>query len=143
MKRGQKNINTQPIVLRDEDSDGEDMSTNFWISVNVSSPEIKQENIGYAFVSYLITLTDQDNQQHLIRKRYSELEELEIRIRKKFGKDMSICSFPPKTSIFSNNLSRKFVEGRRKGLELWLASVLLNPTVSKCPEVVGFLKTRT
>lgn len=141
MKRNNIVKNLQPIVLKDEDSDGENLETNFWISVTVSAPEIKQENIGYAYVSYLITMVDQDNQEHLIRKRYSELEELDVKLKNRFGKEMSICSFPPKTNIFTNNLGLKFVEKRRKGLELWLASILLNPTVSKCQEVDEFLKT--
>lgn len=140
---GEREAGMQPIVLRDEESDCESCLESPWVSVRLSAPEIHQENMGYAYVNYLITVVNSENQKQLVRRRYSEFEELDHKLREQYGGEVTICGFPPKTSVFKNTLDRQFVEKRRKALELWLAGVVLNPVIGRGSEVGQFLGAGT
>lgn len=135
----------QPILLQDETTErdeADEQSGIFYVSVSLSEPTIVQptaDSLGYAYVTYLVTAQTNTGATLRVRRRYSDFRQLDRALRMRFGKEMSILvKFPPKTGILVNTLDAKFVKRRMADLELWLASVVLNPVVAKCSEVALF-----
>ncbi|KAI5967921.1 YPT35 [Candida margitis] len=90
-----------------------------------------------------ITINDLGYSSIVIYKRYRELLQLynDLQQYYKGQSDIVIPRFPPKDSFSFERLvmSRNWLEDRRKGLQWFLSSVLLDPVLQKGPVVKQFV----
>lgn len=74
----------------------------------------------------------------VIRKRYSEFDELRRRLVQTFPhSEAAMPELPPKSRIWKTQ--PKFLEKRRMGLSYFLNCVLLNPEFSGAPVLKEFV----
>ncbi len=72
------------------------------------------------------------------RRRYNDFVHFKGQLDSKYGSITYIPDLPPKTYFYQNRFSTNFLEKRRKSLEFWLNSVILNPKLSATLEVKNF-----
>ncbi|KAF0459847.1 Phox-like protein [Gigaspora margarita] len=93
--------------------------------VNVSNPI--RIGAGYgSYIAYTCTVKSQEGASIIVRKRYSDFVKLREQLIKAYPKFRKLIpSLPPKRVM--GKFMPEFIEKRRKGLEYFLAYVLLHP----------------
>lgn len=92
-----------------------------------------------AYVVYNVTVLTLDGGPMKIRKRYSEFDDLRLKLIAAFpnATTSSLPLLPPKSAIYK--FRAKFLEQRRAGLQYFLNCVMLNPEYSGSPLVKDFI----
>ncbi|KAI1364411.1 Phox-like protein [Xylaria arbuscula] len=130
------------ITLQDnENSSTDDRGSACWAkSVEVTDYIIvngSATNIG-AFVVWNIRVETLTGSFMVIRKRYSEFDDLRWRLMRTFpGFEAAVPELPPKSLI--SKFRPKFLEKRRAGLQYFLTCIMLNPEFSGSPVLKEFL----
>ncbi|KAI0509119.1 PX domain-containing protein [Xylaria bambusicola] len=130
------------ITLQDnENSSTDDRGSACWaksvevtdyVTVNGSAT-----NIG-AFVVWNIRVETLSGSFMVIRKRYSEFDDLRWRLMRTFpGFEAAVPELPPKSLI--SKFRPRFLEQRRAGLQYFLTCIMLNPEFSGSPVLKEFL----
>jgi hypothetical protein len=104
-----------------------------YVVVHGSAPAIG------AYVVWNCKVQTLDGGPMVIRKRYSEFDELRSRLIKAFphSNKSSLPPLPPKSAIFK--FRPKFLEKRREGLAYFLNCVMLNPEYAGSAIVKDFI----
>jgi len=86
-----------------------------------------RKNGSGAYVIYDCVITTKERTTMHILKRYSEFEELHATLKRNLPYSLlpSLPTLPPKAALA--RFRPAFLDGRRKLLQFWLASVLLHP----------------
>ncbi|VEU21271.1 DEKNAAC102709 [Brettanomyces naardenensis] len=74
-----------------------------------------------------------------IRRRYNDFGRLRTKLADKYGGITYILEIPPGTYFYQDRFSPRFLEERRRALEYWLNSIVLNPALASTPEVKYFV----
>lgn len=131
-----------PIVLEDHTESRAASRGALWaksitiddhVIVNGSTPGIG------AYVVWNCKVQTLDGGPMIIRKRYSEFDELRRKLIKAFPQSnkSSLPPLPPKSAIYK--FRPKFLERRREGLVYFLNCVMLNPDYAGSPIVKDFI----
>ncbi|KAI9811344.1 MAG: PX domain-containing protein ypt35 [Pycnora praestabilis] len=129
------------ITLEDHTEESSDQCGALWAkSVSIDDHVIvsgSRTGVG-AYVVWNCTVETLDGGPMVIRKRYSEFDELRAKLFKTFpNSEASMPPLPPKSVI--SKFRPKFLEKRREGLSYFLNCVLLNPEFSGSPVLKEFL----
>ncbi|KAF2460021.1 Phox homologous domain-containing protein [Lineolata rhizophorae] len=130
-----------PIRLEDHTVDGSEQGKALWARcVTVEDYVIVSGNapgVG-AYVVWNCTVETLDGGPMMIRKRYSEFDELRHNLIKTFPHcTAALPQLPPKSVI--SRFRPRFLERRREGLAYFLNCVLLNPEFAGSPVLKDFL----
>ncbi|ODV84027.1 hypothetical protein CANARDRAFT_9024 [[Candida] arabinofermentans NRRL YB-2248] len=132
-----------PITLNDNVSDGQDIfsdsSNPVWcISCYIGEPTIIQGANGGKYALWTIEFETTRRTKFKIRKRFNDFIELRGKLLK-YQRETVIPELPPKTMIFQDRFNVTFLQKRRKALEYWISSVVLNPVLGGKEEVKRFV----
>ncbi|GME84989.1 unnamed protein product [Ambrosiozyma monospora] len=142
-----------PITLEDHSESGahndEHASTLFnngdiWcVNCFVGEPYSIEGTNGGKYTLWQIELDTVRGGRIRIRKRYNDFVRLREQLVRKYGRQTVVMRLPPKTVMFQDRFNKVFLEKRRKGLDYWLHSVVLNPILCCAPEVKQFVTNHT
>lgn len=130
------------ITLKDNTEESPRPHNQLWArSITIDDYVVIQGNsIGIgAYVVWICKVETLDGSPMTIRKRYSEFDELRIKLLKAFP-DSTITSLPrlpPKSAIYK--FKPKFLEKRRQGLTYFLNCVMLSPQYASSIIVKDFI----
>lgn len=135
------NLRPPPITLEDHTEVPSEQSSALWAkSVTIHDYTIvsgSRTGIG-AYVVWNCTVETLDGGPMIIRKRYSEFDDLRQRLVKTFPNSAAaVPPLPPKSMI--SRFQPNFLERRREGLSYFLNCVLLNPEFSGSPVLKEFV----
>ncbi|GME68096.1 unnamed protein product [Ambrosiozyma monospora] len=138
-----------PITLEDHSESGahndEHASTLFnngdiWcVNCFVGEPYTIEGTNGGKYTLWQIELDTVRGGRIRIRKRYSDFVKLRDQLMSKYGRQTVVMGLPPKTVVLQDRFNKMFLEKRRKGLDYWLHSVVLNPMLCCAPELKAFV----
>lgn len=142
-----------PIIFQDNSNDNDDTSTDpgeletgsaVWCKeCTIGDPTIISGNRGGKYTLWMIVFVTVRGTNIKTRRRYSDFLTLKRLLNEKYRNVTYIGKLPPKTYLFQDRFSAPFLEKRRKALEYWLNSVVLNPELASTPEVKRFVLGRT
>lgn len=115
-----------PIELENH---ADDLDTSHVTDVLVGDYHLIGENASsYVVWTIKVTINDSSYSSIVLYKRYSEIEELRLKLVSVYPRE-SIPLLPPKNafSILRITMNETWLEERRRGLQWFLTSVLLNP----------------
>ncbi|KAF1936733.1 PX-domain-containing protein [Clathrospora elynae] len=136
-----ENERPTPIGLEDHTDEGSEHCKVLWakgvtiddfVVVSGTAPGLG------AYVVWNCTVETLDGGPMKIRKRYSEFEELRVKLVQTFPQAVgSMPQFPPKSVI--SRFRPRFLERRKHGLSYFLNCILLNPEFAGSPVLKEFL----
>ncbi|KAL6248911.1 hypothetical protein RBB50_003974 [Rhinocladiella similis] len=130
-----------PITLEDHTLSREASRAALWAkSITIDDYVIVQGTTGIgSYVVWNCKVQTLDGGPMIIRKRYSEFDELRSRLIKEFihSTKSSLPPLPPKSAIYK--FRPKFLEKRRQGLAYFLNCVMLNPEYAGSTIVKDFI----
>ncbi|KAK9476352.1 Phox homologous domain-containing protein [Lipomyces japonicus] len=130
-----------PITLVDHSMNDEGINSNMWArSAWVGDYSIvPSTGKNGSYVTWLCIIDTIEGDSVKVRKRYSEFVQLQKKLFEEFPMlRAAIPNLPPKSMI--SNFRPFFLEQRRRGLEYFLACVVLNPVFSGSTAVKDFIK---
>lgn len=108
----------------------------------IGDPTIVSGNNNARYTLWTIEFqTERGNRVHT-RRRYNDFVALRRILVDKHGKETYIMKLPRKTYFLQDRFQPEFLEERRRGLEYWLNSVVLNPVLGGTAEVKQFVLQR-
>lgn len=126
-----------PIQLLDEEQ-----VASWATDVHVGDCTVVTGTNGQKFAVWSITITTDKGATMKLLKRYSEINTLREEVVAAFPDRIGeIPQLPPKK--FFGNLKEDFLVRRRRGLEFFLSSVLLNPQLCHSKTVRSFVRRET
>lgn len=132
-----------PITLHDNDGTNSQSQSRLWAkAVTIDDYVIingsNATGIG-AYVVWICQVETLDGSPMIIRKRYSEFDQLRNDLLKAFPHTArtSLPPLPSKSAIYK--FRAKFLEKRRTGLAYFLNCILLDPVYSGSPVVKNFI----
>ncbi|KAH3671844.1 hypothetical protein OGAPHI_000030 [Ogataea philodendri] len=135
-------LTPQPITL--QTSFGDDVFENepVWCAnCTIAEPTIIEGINKGKYALWTVEFETVRGARFKIRKRYNDFDELRAELSK-YTIETELPKFPPKSGLFHDRFDPTFLEGRRKALEYWLSSVVLNPTLCCRDEVKQFILAR-
>ncbi|KAK9371239.1 Phox homologous domain-containing protein [Lipomyces kononenkoae] len=132
-----------PITLVDRSMDDGDVNCQMWArSAWVGDYSIiAGTGKAGAYVTWLCVVDTVEGRTIRFRKRYSEFCELQNALADEFPSlRAAIPGLPPKSII--SKFRPAFLEERRRGLEYFLACIVLNPVFAGSTVVKGFISNR-
>lgn len=135
-----------PITLKDNTDDDYDDPAHahqqLWArSIAIDDyVVVKGSNVAIgAYVVWICKVETLDGSPMIIRKRYSEFDELRNNLLRAFpdSTDTSLPALPPKSAIYK--FKPKFLEKRRAGLAYFLNCVMLSPQYASSIIVKEFI----
>ncbi|KIW20119.1 hypothetical protein PV08_00694 [Exophiala spinifera] len=129
------------IILEDHTLSREASRAALWAkAITIDDYVIVQGTTGIgSYVVWNCKVQTLDGGPMVIRKRYSEFDELRSRLIKAFphSTNSSLPPLPPKSAIYK--FRPKFLEKRRQGLAYFLNCVMLNPEYAGSTIVKDFI----
>lgn len=130
------------ITLKDNTEESVHAHNQLWAkSIKVDDFVVVQGNsIGIgAYVVWICKVETLDGSPMVIRKRYSEFDELRNKLLKAFpdSTSQSLPPLPPKSAVYK--FKPKFLEKRRQGLAYFLNCVMLSPQYASSVIVKDFI----
>ncbi|KZF26137.1 PX-domain-containing protein [Xylona heveae TC161] len=130
-----------PITLEDHTEHSCEQSSALWAkSVTIQDYAIirgSRTGVG-AYVVWNCSIETLDGGPMMIRKRYSEFDELRRKLLETFPtSEAALPPLPPKSVI--SRFQPKFLQARREGLSYFLNCVLLNPEFAGSPVLKEFV----
>ncbi|KAK9473268.1 Phox homologous domain-containing protein, partial [Dipodascopsis tothii] len=133
-----------PITLVDHSMNNSGEGATMWAASAWVGDYVIVSGTGKAgaYVTWMCIVDTAAGQTLKVRKRYSEFFALQRQLVTKFPHlRAAIPSLPPKSLI--SKFRPAFLEQRRRGLEYFLACVVLNPVFASCHLVKDFLRYPT
>ncbi|KAG7810395.1 hypothetical protein KL921_002890 [Ogataea angusta] len=128
-----------PITLQNNSDEQLFASDSVWCAnCTIAEPTIIQGINGGKYALWTIEFETVRGARFKIRKRYNDFDELRNKLEKYTGKT-ELPKFPPRSGLFQDRFDPAFLESRRKSLEYWLSSVVLNPAICCRQEVKEFV----
>lgn len=135
-------LDAPAITLKDNTEEFVNAHNQLWAkSITVDDFVIVQGNsIGIgAYVVWICKVETLDGSPLIVRKRYSEFDELRGRLLKAFpdSTSQSLPPLPPKSAVYK--FKPRFLEKRRQGLAYFLNCVMLSPQYASSVIVKDFI----
>lgn len=135
-------LDAPAITLTDNTEEIANAHNQLWAkSITVNDYVVVQGNsIGIgAYVVWICKVETLDGSPMVIRKRYSEFDDLRNRLLKAFPDStiQSLPPLPPKSAVYK--FKPKFLEKRRQGLAYFLNCVMLSPRYASSIIVKDFI----
>ncbi|KAJ9651927.1 hypothetical protein H2198_008823 [Neophaeococcomyces mojaviensis] len=133
----------QAITLKDNTEEASKSHNHLWAkSITIDDHVVIGGNSPGGIGSYIVWICKVetiDGSPMIIRKRYSEFDELRSRLLKAFpdSTKTSLPLLPPKSAIYK--FKPKFLEKRRQGLSYFLNCVMLSPQYASSIIVKDFI----
>nr|BCA90176.1 PX domain-containing protein [Ogataea thermomethanolica (nom. inval.)] len=129
----------QPITLQTNINDDLFSGDTVWCTnCKIAEPTLIKGVNGGKYTLWTIEFETVRGARFKVRKRYNDFDRLRSRIDK-YTVQTELPKFPPRTGLFQDRFDPALLESRRKALEYWLSSVILNPSICSRPEVKDFV----
>lgn len=131
-----------PITLEDNTEESTQTHKQLWAkSISINDHVVIEGNgIGLgSYVVWICHVETLDGSPMVIRKRYSEFDELRSKLLRAFpdSTKQSLPLLPPKSAVY--RFKSKFLEKRRQGLAYFLNCVMLSPQYASSVIVKDFI----
>lgn len=107
-------------------------------SCTLGDPIVIRGNNSGKYTVWTISFYTLRGTKIIARRRYNDFVKFKDQLNSLYSQATYIPELPPKTYFYQNRFGAHFLEKRRKSLEFWLNSVILNPKLSATPEVKNF-----
>ncbi|KAH3686713.1 hypothetical protein WICPIJ_002305 [Wickerhamomyces pijperi] len=102
---------------------------------------LRDAKTGSKHTTYTLLITSTKGQSLKLHKRYNDFVQLSQSLRAQYPQSkIQIPKLPPKTLMPGANFQVKFLERRRKGLEYFINSVLLNKVFHGSRAIARFIE---
>jgi hypothetical protein len=143
-------VSPEPIKLQDntiattnaEDNNFyncDNNNSNWCKRCTITNPIIVEGNNLGKFVLWTLTLTLWNDSQIVVKKRYNQFAALRKQLVAQYGKSVAVGKLPPKSAFWEDRFDGEFLEKRRRRLEYWANSVVLDPLLGAAPAVRQFV----
>lgn len=109
------------------------------VNCTVADPRIVEgSNLG-RYVVWNLTFRLANGGAIRVKRRYNDFVKLHDALAQRYGKDITVCRLPPKSGLLQDRFAGEFLEQRRRSLEYWINTIVLDPVLGFSDNVRQFV----